>query len=118
MNKHRVPFPRYLNAKRLFYKYEYDVVLAGAATWAVVMLAITFFGVNFIISMIVATAVGYFVVKKYEKFFKQKRKGYIEHLMYEHGYDPSYLIPFSKKTFQYDYQKDLMPMGFEHEFIG
>jgi len=113
MNKTRVPFPRYLNAKRLFYKYEYDVVIASAGTWAIIMISFTWTGLNFLISMLIATVISYFVTKQFVKFFKEQRKGYITHLIYSKGYK----MPFREKDIKYEFQRDLMPMGFEHEFI-
>jgi len=114
MDKTRVPFPKFLNAKRLFYKYEYDVVIASGGTWALIMIFLTLFGLNFMISMLVAAIIAYFITRQYQKFFKKQRKGYIQHLIYSMGYSK----PYSKKDIIHEFQKDLMPMGFEHEFLG
>ena len=114
MNKVQVPFPKFLNAKRLFYKYEYDVVIASAGTWAIIMISLTWFGLNFLISMLIAAIISFFITKQYQKFFKEQRRSYIAHLIYSKGYS----APYKEKDIIFEYQKDIMPMGFEHEFLG
>jgi len=114
MAKLRVPFPRYLNSKRLFYKWEYDVVIVAAFASLVIFVVVFLFGVPILFDIPIALAFGYFVRRYYEKFFKKVRKGYLYHLFYEFGY----IDPIARRFIEDDYEKDMIPKGYEHEFKG
>lgn len=112
-NKTKVPFPRYLNAKKLFYKWEYDVVIAGAATFASLFFLSIWLTINLLIGFIGSGIISWFVTKRYVEFFKKTRRGYISHL----GYSKGYKEPFAKKDIKESYEEHLIPKGFENVFI-
>ena len=107
----QVPFPKFLNAKKLFYKWEVDVVISVAASGASIFSVLLWFGTNILFSMAIASGLGYLISKQYIKFFKSKRNGYLEHLAYSKGFaNPNGHA--KDETF-----RDLIPRGYENEFI-
>ncbi len=64
MNKTKVPFPRYLNAKKLFYIWEYDVVLISGATGGLVFITLLWLSVSAIFAMFIALGATYVVLKR------------------------------------------------------
>ena len=111
-NRIKVPFPRYLNAKKLFYRYEYDVILAPVASFVVSFVIQIWLSVPLLVGIIVSFLIAYFTMKKYIKFFKKARKGYISHL----GYSKGYKEPFDRTLIVDDYEEYLIPRGFENDF--
>ena len=114
MNNRKVPFPRYLNAKKLFYKWEYDVVLISAATGAGVFIVLLWFSVPVLFSLFIALGITLVVLKRYIKYFKKAREGYIWHLLYSRGY----IAPFKKFDVKEDFELSIIPYGFENQFIN
>lgn len=112
-NKTRVPFPRYLNAKKLFYKWEYDVVFAAVISFTLLFGVQILFSVALLVAFGVSLVVAYFVMLKYVKFFKKTRKGYITHLAYSKGYKE----PIDVTKIEHKYEEHLIPRGFENSFI-
>lgn len=112
IDKVRVPFPKYLNAKKLFYRWESDIVLAFVAS--TISLLLFFVWINLPIWLLwIAPLISYFIMRKYIKFFKKARKGYIDHLIYSMGYKD----PINKNDINETYEEKLIPKGFENEFI-
>jgi len=112
-NKVRVPFPRYLNAKKLFYKWEYDVVLAAAASFVALFAIQLWLSFAILVALGTSLIISYFIMLKYVKFFKKTRKGFIAHL----GYSKGYKEPFDRTKVIKSYEEHLIPRGFENEFI-
>lgn len=112
-NKVRVPFPKYLNAKKLFYKWEYDVVFSAIACFVVMFILQIWFSITILIAFGSSIVISYFVMLKYIKFFKKTRRGYISHLAYSKGYKE----PFDKTKIKEQYEEHLIPRGFENQFI-
>lgn len=114
MDKVRVPFPRYLNAKKLFYIWEYDVVVVAGMTGAGLFIMLLWFSVPILGSLFISMAVSYIVLKRYIKYFKKAREGFVWHLLYSKGY----IAPVDKLSVKKDFESSLIPYGFENEFIN
>jgi type IV secretory pathway TrbD component len=112
MNKTRVPFPRYLNAKKLIFRWEYDLVLVSVLSFVLAMVVQVWVAIPLPIAMGGAFAISYYVMKKYEKHFKKIRKGYNSHLFYSFGY----LEPLDRTKIKESYEEYLIPRGFENSF--
>jgi type IV conjugative transfer system protein TraL len=114
VNKKKVPFPRYLNSKKLFYIWEQDVVFVSAATSAGLFMMFVWFSVPILVSLLISMAIGYLVLKRYIKYFKKAREGYVWHFLYSKGF----ISPFDKRDIKHDFESSLLPYGFEREFIN
>ena len=114
MQNKKVPFPRYLNAKKLFYKWEYDVVAISAGTGAGAFIMLLWFGMSVILALFVSMGITVIVLKRYIKYFKKAREGYVYHLLYSKGY----LAPFKKFDVTEEFENSLIPYGFENEFVN
>lgn len=114
MSRLKVPFPRYLNAKKLYYIYEYDVAVALGVSAAIVFALLVWFTVNILIAFLVAAIVAFFIKDKYIKYFKQVRRGYLSHYLYSKGFSNATNRVQSKS------KKDSLkiPKGFENDFRG
>jgi len=114
MNKKKVPFPRFLNAKKLFYIWEWDIVFIAGATGAGLFVMLLWFSVPILISLLISMMVGYLVLKRYIKYFKKAREGYVWHFLYSKGF----IAPFDKRNLKHDFETSLIPYGFEDEFVN
>jgi len=114
MNKKKVPFPRYLNSKKLFYIWEYDVVLISAVTGAGVFIMLLWLSVSVIFAIFISLATTYIVLKRYIKYFKKAREGFVWHFLYSKGY----IAPFKKFDVKNEFENSLLPNGFENEFVN
>ncbi|MBD3795543.1 MAG: hypothetical protein IE881_06365 [Epsilonproteobacteria bacterium] len=114
MNKIKVPFPRYLNAKKLFYRWEEDVIYIAAGSGAVSFILMLWFNIGLLIALFVSLGIAVVVLRRYIKYFKKARKGFVWHLLYEKGFNP----PFNKDKVKNDFENSLIPFGFENEFIN
>ncbi|WP_294961561.1 hypothetical protein [Sulfurimonas sp.] len=114
MNKVRVPFPKYLNSKKLFYIWEYDVVLVSAMTGGILFIMLLWLSVPVIYSLFIAMGTTYFVLKRYIKYFKKAREGFVWHLLYSKGF----ITPVDKSKIKKDFELSLLPYGFENEFVN
>lgn len=114
MKKVPVPFPLYLNAKKLFYKWEYDVILAAGATGSILFMIQLWFNLNILFAVAFSVAVSFFMMKNYVKFFKKTRKGFITHWFYSKGF----VTPINSQKVDFEFEKDLIPPGFVTEFIN
>ena len=112
-DKRRVPFPRYLNAKKLFYKWEQDVVFAAAVSFVVCFIVQIWLSVTILLAIFTSLVVSFFVMKRYIKYFKKTRKGFISNL----GYSKGYKEPFDKTKIKKPFEEHILPRGFENEFI-
>ena len=114
MIEKRVPFPRYLNSKKLFYIWEYDVVMVAGFTGVGLFISLLWLSVSVLFAILISLAVSYFVLKKYIVFFKKAREGYVWHFLYSKGF----IAPFKKYDVKHDFENSLIPYGFENEFIN
>lgn len=114
MKKVRVPFPRYLNAKKLFYIWEYDVVLVSAFTGLVLFMMQLWLSVSVLFAIISSLAATYFVLKRYIRYFKKAREGFVWHFLYSRGF----IAPVDKREMKEEFEHSLIPYGFEDEFIN
>jgi len=115
MKKTKVPFPKYLNSKKLFYIWEYDVVLVAGVTGGLVFLTLLWMSVSVLFSLLIAIAISYFMLKRYIKYFKKAREGFVWHFLYSKGF----ITPYDKnKKIDSSYEETLLPFGFENEFIN
>jgi len=114
MNNKKVPFPKYLNSKRLFYKWELDIAVGVGITSTIIFIISLAIGLPIILALFTSAGISFYLLKGYVKFFKTKRKGYIEHLLYSKGF----LNPMgtNKKNLK-SYEENLIPLGFENEFV-
>ena len=111
-NKVRVPFPRYLNAKKLFYKWEYDVVVSAIISFVIFFVVQIWLSIAILVALFTSGIAAYFIMQKYVKFFKKTRKGFISHLGYSYGYKD----PLDRTKIKEPYEEYLIPKGFENEF--
>lgn len=112
MKKIRVPFPRYLNSKKLINRWEYDIVYVSVGVGFVSLFIITWITTNILISLVISGLMVKFTMKKYIKFFKKTRRGYFKHMFYSYGY----LSPMNKEKIKFKFEESLIPYGFENEF--
>jgi len=113
MSRARIPFPKYLNAKRLIFRWEYDVVLVSVISFIASMLLQVQLSVPLPISLISSLILGYYVLKKYERYFKKTRKNAFTHYKYSKGFSE----PFDKRLITQKFENNLIPKGFEKEFL-
>ena len=115
MSSLRVPFPKYLNRKRLFFKWEYDIVLVSVSIATLFFFYLLWFGFNLILDLFLSLVVLYFSFKYYKKFFKDKKRAWIKHKLYSMGIIKPYKDnnPNVKEE-----DKKILPFGFESEFSG
>lgn len=114
MNKVKVPFPKYLNAKKLFYIWEQDVVFVAGVSGAVLFVMLLWLSVSILFAVMISIGVSYFILKRYIKYFKKARDGYVWHLLYSKGF----IAPFDKINVKKDFETSLIPYGFENEFVN
>lgn len=110
----KVPFPRYLNAKRLFYRWEEDIIYISAGSGAAFFLLFLWFNISFVVALFFSGVIAVLVLRRYIKYFKKARKGFVWHFLYEKGYNP----PFNKEKVKEEYENALIPYGFETEFVN
>lgn len=114
MSRLRVPFPRYLNAKKLYYIYEYDVAISLAASATIVFALLLWFGTNILLAFLIAGTAAFFIKNRYIKYFKKVRKGYLMHYLYSKGFSS----PTNKVQSKKHKNQLKIPRGFENEFRG
>ena len=71
-----------------------------------------FFGVEPLYALGIGGAVFFYVFRYYKKFFIDKKNGYIIHLVYTWGAAK----PYKEKENEEEWEKNLIPYGFENEF--
>jgi len=114
MNKVRVPFPRYLNSKKLFYIWEYDVVLVSGISGLTLFMMQIWLSVSVLFAFVSSLLATFFILKRYIKYFKKAREGFVWHFLYSRGF----IAPVDKTSIKEEFESTLIPYGFEDEFIN
>ena len=82
----RLPFPKYLNRKRLIIYFELDEVIVSSIAGASVFLISFMLAIPPWVSIAFVALTMWLTIKMYKKFKRTTAKGYIDHLFYTAGY--------------------------------
>lgn len=113
----RVKFLRYINSKRLIYRFEWDMVAVPLATAIGVFVLLTLFQLPAWASPFFSFVSGWKALMVYKFFTKESSPGYLYHLAYSMGlYNPTVIERDAATGKKKRVNPKNIPFGFENEF--
>ncbi len=111
----RIKFLRYMNSKRLIYRFEWDIVAVPLISGGIIFVALIFIQLPSWASPLFSFIGAWKILNIYKALIKNASPGYLYHFFYSIGlWNPTVIEKKSGKNIRVNPRN--IPFGFENEF--